>query len=278
MTDFPVVLDDVTVRFGAHTALERISMHVESSTLVALIGPNAGGKTTLLRVILGLVRPTHGSVRVFGTPAAQLGERRARIGYVPQSSVANSRYPATTREVVHMGAIAQTGLMRRVPPDTPARVDAMLERVGLAGVAERSFHTLSGGERQRAIIARALVPEPKLLLLDEPTAGIDTAGQSRVLELLRDLQKDFGLTILMVSHHIDEMLPYVNQVACLNRTLHWHDRAELLSESVLREVYACELDAFFLKHHEHQAAFHTEAPAHTHDTSGDPTGGPQTHG
>ncbi len=277
MTAPPVVLEDVTVRFGARVALEHISMEVAPSTLVALIGPNAGGKTTLLRLILGLVRPASGQVRVFGVLPAHLGERRTRIGYVPQASVANRRYPATTREVVQMGAIAQSGLLRRVPADTPARVDAMLARVGLASVADRNFHTLSGGEQQRAIIARALVPGPQLLLLDEPTAGIDTAGQAQVLQLLRELQADLDLSILMVSHHIGEMLPYVNQVACLNRTLHWHDRAELLSESVLREVYACELDAYFLKHHEHQAAFHGEEHSQAPQAGSDHASGSPPH-
>lgn len=265
MTDVPALLEHVTVRFGARVALDDVTMQVPPSTFVALIGPNAGGKTTLLRVLLGVVRPQQGTVRVFGDAPHTLGEGRTRIGYVPQASVVNNRFPVTARQVVTMGAIAQAGILRRLPADTADRVQALLTRVGLADEADRDFHILSGGQQQRAIIARALVPGPKFLLLDEPTVGIDTTGQTQVLELLRDLRGELGLSVLMVSHHIGEMMPYVDQVACLNRTLHWHDRAQLLNESVLREVYACELDAFFLQHHQHQAQFHGDEPEHGHD-------------
>lgn len=272
MTAPPVVLTGVTVRFGAQAVLEQVSMDLHPATFLALIGPNAGGKTTLIRTILGQVRPAAGTVQVFGQPATELGALRTAIGYVPQLSAPNTRYPVTTRQVVTMGAVPQAGLLRRLPAETPERVTAILERVGLAAEAERNFHTLSGGQQQRAIVARALVPGPKLLLLDEPTGPIDTVGQTQLMDLLRELRDDLGLAILVVSHFIGELLPYVDRVACLNKTLHWHDKVELLSEAVLREVYGCELDAYFLQHHAHQEAFHggeggeggEGGPAHDH--------------
>lgn len=261
MSTAAVHLDRVSVRFGNRSVLEDVTMTVPPDCFMALIGPNAGGKTTLLRVVLGLVPVHSGHVQVFGVPAHKLGRRRTSIGYVPQVSRVNTRYPATTHHVVSMGAIPQAGLFGAVPKDTDAHVEALLQRVGLTQEAHRSFHTLSGGQQQRAIIARALVPGPALLLLDEPTGGLDTASQTQVLELLHDLHQDLKLSILMVSHQIGEIMPYVSHVACLNRTVHWHDRAQLLDEAVLREVYACELDTYLLKHHQHQAEFHGHAHA-----------------
>jgi len=251
-----VQLENVSVNFDSMLALENVSLRMAPGTVLGVIGPNGGGKTTLLRVVLGEVVPTSGTVRVFGIDSRALGPVRNRIGYVPQRTVVNPRFPISVREVVAMGAIPQAGLLRRVPRDIGVKIDAILERVGLRAKADQSFHTLSGGEQQRAIIARALLPGAELLLLDEPTGAIDTTGQTQVLELLRELQHDLSIGMILVSHHIGETLPYVDRVACLNRTLHWHDEAELLSEQVLREVYACELDAYFLKHHAHQETFH----------------------
>jgi zinc transport system ATP-binding protein len=246
--------------------LNDVNFEVHEGEFLGLIGPNGGGKTTLLKLLLGIFEPIDGEVLVLGRPATALGRDRRLIGYVPQDTTMPKQFPATVFDVALMGTYSSLGLFRR--PGKPEReaVRSALVHVGLEGFEERSAGTLSGGQQQRLAIARALVARPKLLLLDEPTSGLDTGGQSQLFAKLKDLRALYELTVVMVSHDVTALAHYANQLACLNRTLHWHDRSELISEAVLRKVYACELDAFFIQHREHLREFHgDEAPAgHAH--------------
>jgi zinc transport system ATP-binding protein len=178
--------------------LQRVDLRVEAGEFLAIAGPNGGGKTTLLRLALGLERPTRGTVRLFGEPADRFGER-ARLGYLAQRSQLGVQAPATVREVVAAGRSPLRPFGRLDAADREA-IDEAVERVGLAGLAKRPLTRLSGGQQQRAFIAKALVAGPKLLALDEPTAGVDVSAQEALAELLARLHGELGVTILYVSH------------------------------------------------------------------------------
>lgn len=257
--------------------LDNLDFKVPEGEFLGLIGPNGGGKTTLLKLILGLLEPVSGDIFVLGRKASSLGMDRRLLGYVPQDTSVQKAFPATVMDVALMGTYASLGFFKRPGKAEHAAAREAIKRVGLEGLEERPAGNLSGGQQQRLSIARALVAQPRLLLLDEPTSGLDTGGQAQLFALLDDLRQHYKLTVVMVSHDVTALAHYAGQLACLNRTLHWHDRSELISEAVLRKVYACELDAFFIQHRQHLETFHGDAspaghahgPHCTHD-HGDP--------
>jgi zinc transport system ATP-binding protein len=236
--------------------LEHVAFKVPEGIFLGLIGPNGGGKSTLLKLVLGLLQPLQGEVLVLGRPAAALGPVRRRLGYVPQETGVAKHFPATVLDVALLGTYAGMGWFQR--PGAKEKIAALeaLNQVGLGGLEDCPAGNLSGGQQQRLSIARALVAQPSLLILDEPTSGLDTGGQSQFFTLLEHLRQHYKLTVLMVSHDVTALSHYADQLACLNHTLHWHDRSELISEAVLSKVYSCELDAFFISHKEHQKEFH----------------------
>ena len=234
----------VTFRRGDHVILDDITFHIDEGIFLGLIGPNGGGKTTLLKLMLGLLPLQEGQIEIFQRVPTDLESHRWLIGYVPQRHEVDKNFPASTLDVVLMGAIGKAGLFRRIPAKSRQRAEQMLERVGLAELRDRPIGRMSGGQQQRAFIARALVSEPRLLVLDEPTSGLDSSGQHQFLHMVRELQRDLRLTVIMVSHDVGQLSHYSDQIACLNRRLHWHDKAELLEDHVIQHVYTCELDAY----------------------------------
>ena len=237
-------MKNVTFRRGDHVILEDITFHIDEGIFLGLIGPNGGGKTTLLKLMLGLLPLQEGEIEIFQRAPADLEGNRWLIGYVPQRHEVDKNFPASTLDVVLMGAIGKAGLLRRISRESRQRAEAMLERVGLADLRDRPIGRMSGGQQQRAFIARALVSEPRLLVLDEPTSGLDSSGQQQFLHMVRELQRDLRLTVIMVSHDVGQLSHYSDQIACLNRRLHWHDKSELLEDHVIQHVYTCELDAY----------------------------------
>jgi zinc transport system ATP-binding protein len=191
-------LEDVSFAYrGGPPVVEHVSLTVEQGAFVGIAGPNGGGKTTLLRLALGLERPVRGRVSLFGdSPAA----RRRRVGYVQQRAQLASSTPVTVREVVEAGRLAVRGVLGPLRGDDRAVVDRVIDRVGLAERRAAPLRTLSGGMQQRAFIARALAAEPALLALDEPTTGVDAASQESLAALLAELRAELGVTILYVSH------------------------------------------------------------------------------
>ncbi len=190
------------VSFGyrpGQPVLADVSLTVAAGELVAVAGPNGGGKTTLVRLVLGLARPSSGSVRLFGEPAHRFS-RRAGLGYVAQRAQLGGQGPVTVREVVSAGRLAQGSLLGRLRARDRAFVDAAIADVGLDGLGHVPLSELSGGQQQRAFIAKALAGEPSLLVLDEPTAGVDAASQESLARLLGQLHADRSVTTLYVSH------------------------------------------------------------------------------
>lgn len=246
-TQEPVIeLEQVTVQYQGHTALEDISLRVPPGQFLAIIGPNGAGKTTLLKAILGLIRPDRGRVRVFGKPPQRLGKDRARIGYVPQRTTGNEHFPVRVREVVMMGRYGRVGVLHRASDADTQAVQRALQRVGIEHLAEEPIAHLSGGQRQRMFVARALANDPELLLLDEPTTGVDIGATESFYALLRQLWEE-GITIVTVSHDVGVVAEYADAVACINRTLALHGRPEVVkSGTVLSCLYGPE--AAYLQH------------------------------
>ena len=243
-----VEITDVVVRHNGMMVLDGVSLTVHKGEFVAVIGPNGAGKTTLLKVVLGLIEADSGDVRVFGRPPKSLGPARSRIGYVPQILAIDLSFPVTVFEAVLMGTYGRVGIGRR--PGQPERdaAGAAIARVGIAELADRPIGRLSSGQRQRAFIARALANNPDLLMLDEPTTGVDVATTGNLYTLLRQLKED-GVTILLVSHDIGVVAAYVDSVVCLNRSLVAHCRPdEVECTDALRSMYGC--DVAYLHHGE----------------------------
>jgi zinc transport system ATP-binding protein len=283
----PVAGETVIETRGVHFAygdgpkvLEGLNFKVTDGEFLGLIGPNGGGKTTLLKLILGMMEPASGEVLVLGRRATQLGHDRRLLGYVPQDTGVRKQFPATVFDVTLMGTYASLGIFRQPGKKEHDAAREAIRQVGLEGLEHRAAGNLSGGQQQRMSIARALVAHPRLLLLDEPTSGLDTGGQAQLFALLDRLRHEYKLTVVMVSHDVTALAHYADQLACLSRTLHWHDRSELISEAVLRKVYACELDAFFIQHQKHLEEFHGDsAPAgHAHGPHCDHDHGSHDHG
>ncbi len=233
--------------YARHPVLAGIDLQVEAGTTLGLIGPNGGGKTTLMKLLLGVLEPTAGSVRIADLPPAKAITRGDVIGYLPQNPPLSSRLPLSVRQVVRLGLAGKTGMLRGYRRDDLAFVDSLLERVGVAGMADRPVADLSGGELQRVYIARALAPRPRLLLLDEPTTGIDRAGQHRFIDFIQGLKTELGLTIIFVSHDLRAVSSISDRIACLNRTLHYHDVPDHLPADLVYRMFACDLEAMGIK-------------------------------
>lgn len=234
-----VEVSEVTFSYGNELALENVSLTVEAGEFLGVIGPNGSGKTTLLHLMLGLLEPDSGQVRLFGTDASAF-DAGERIGYVAQRATDRSgAMPATVREVVAMGRIAHIGTGRLQPRDRDA-INEAVERVDITDLLDRRIDSLSGGQRQRALIARALATEPDLLALDEPTVGVDADSRDRFYGLLRELNEQ-GITVILIEHDIDVLTSHVDTIACLNRQLYHHgDVHAFLESDALTEAYGHE--------------------------------------
>jgi zinc transport system ATP-binding protein len=205
-----VELEHVSFAYGRGPfVLRDVDLAVERGEFVAIAGPNGGGKTTLLRLVLGLERPTRGRVRVSTN----------RIGYLPQRAQAGIDAPITVRELVGAGRASRTRLVGPLRRDDRISVETAIGRVGLAAQADQRLATLSGGQQQRAFIAKALASEPELLVLDEPTAGVDAEAQEAVSALLDQLRRDLAVTILYVSHEFGAVERYVERIVLVRREI-----------------------------------------------------------
>lgn len=236
--DAVVQLTGVSFNRGESPVLDRVSLEVKRGEFAGLVGPNGSGKTTLLRIVLGLERPASGDVRLFGQPVDGFREWW-RIGYVPQRPAALALgFPATVREVVATGVTARSrgGSWRSGRPD-PHAVRRALQWLGLEGQADRPVGRLSGGQQQRVFLARALVGEPELLILDEPLEGVDAATQERFFALLRRLRQERGITVLLVSHDIGTVRSQVTTLVGLNRRLFFHGPPEGFGPEEMARLY-----------------------------------------
>ncbi|MGN7610946.1 metal ABC transporter ATP-binding protein [Magnetococcales bacterium HHB-1] len=226
-----IEIKNLDFSYDWEVVFENVDLTIRQKDFVAIIGPNGGGKTTLLKLLLGLLTPLKGEIYIVGKSPQ---EASPYIGYVPQDVHTNRSFPITALDVVLMG---KRNPKQRFSWQTAAnRRDALaaLERMGMGNYADKKIGMLSGGQRQRVFIARALITQPKLLLLDEPTANIDTKGQADFYRLLRTLNKE--ITIIVVSHDLLAISRYVKSVLCVNKKLHYHGQAEI-TDAMLETMY-----------------------------------------
>lgn len=230
----------VSVRYDRLPALEDVTFGIPHGSFWGIIGPNGSGKSTLVKTALGLLKPYRGTVLTLGHDPADLGPGRARIGYVPQYVELDFSFPLQVIDVVAMGLYGEIGLFGRVARTHLARAIEALERVQMQDFARRQISALSGGQRQRVLIARALVVNPTLLILDEPTAALDHNSSEGLYDWINALHRESGMTIVLVTHDIGVVSEYVDSIACLNRTLVAHGRPEdVLNAPTLENMYGC---------------------------------------
>jgi len=236
MSDNIIEIRNLNFSYNSHPVLRDVNLTVDQGDFIAMIGPNGGGKTTLLKVMLGLLNADSGAVRIFNKSPQAVSHR---IGYVPQDVNINKNFPISALEVVLMGTLKPgRGWSRHSPQDRQAAIDA-LDQVEMKKFREHRIGELSGGQKQRVFVARALVTDPELLFLDEPTASIDSKGQNEFYSLLKELNKT--ITIIVVSHDLMAIAGSIKSVICVNQRLHYHGRAELTGE-MIEMMYDCTVD------------------------------------
>lgn len=257
-------VEDLTTGYERTPAIEEVSFSAGGGELIGLIGPNGSGKSTLIRALVGLLPAWRGSVRLFGDPPRRA---RTRLGYMPQAESVDWGFPISVREVVAMalyrprwGPARLRGLGRRDP-----RVGAAMARTGVAELAGRQVGDLSGGQQRRVLLARTLVRDPELLLLDEPAAGLDTASEHQLMELLRGLVAD-GKTVLVATHDIGSVFEFFSRVLCVKgRLIADGPPRSALVEQTLVETFGRHLVVFYRGEHGYAAEPHVHHGQHEHD-------------
>lgn len=241
-TEDVICLDRVSFSYGDRPVLQDVTLHVRRGATLGIIGPNGGGKTTLLKLMLGSLTPQSGSVRVLGLRPKDACAKGNLVGYVPQRHLLDWSFPISVRQVVELGLAGRAGMLGRFESKDRPWIDELLASVGMAQLAEQPIGALSGGQQQRVFIARALVARPQVLFLDEPMTGIDQSAAKDLAKLLQDVKRRFGLTLAMVSHNLRAIMAGCDKVACLNRTLHYHDDPAALSREVLQRTFQGDLE------------------------------------
>lgn len=237
MNQVAVKIENLSVYYGQTPAISGVCLDIEEGEYLGIIGPNGGGKTTLLKAILGIVQINSGKIDIYNK---RIGSNRGIIGYVPQFAVMDKHFPISVLEVVLTGRLKE-GLSPFFKFCKKDKVEAykVLERVSMQHLADRQVSELSGGEFQRMLIARALATNPKILFLDEPTASVDVKSREQIYNLLGELNKD--MTIILVTHDLLAVASQVNKLACLNEKLVYHGEPEL-TEKVVTTLYGCPVD------------------------------------
>ncbi len=232
-----VCIDNLSVRYAETLALKGVSLHVYEGAYLGIIGPNGGGKTTLLKAILGLVNPESGKIDIYGKEPGKTGKL---IGYVPQITVLDKGFPISVKQVVLTGRLnANFSLFHKYKRSDLEKSDELLNKVGIYKLKDRMISDLSGGEFQKMLIARALAVAPKLMLLDEPTASVDASSREQIFSLLNELNQD--MTIILVTHDLLAVSSHVKSLACINGGLVYHGDTEI-NEEIVKNLYGCPVD------------------------------------
>ncbi len=238
----PIRFDETWFSYNSEPVVRDINFSITPGEFAAILGPNGSGKTTLMKLALGLLKPTSGRVLLFGVPADRFTDWH-RVGYVPQRTQATeSRFPASVREVVNFGTYSGFDPLAIFKRRRSDRVDEAMEMAGVQTLADRRVSDLSVGQQQRMLIARSLVSRPDLLVMDEPVAGIDAAGEEQFHSMIRRFNRDLGITIVMVSHDIGAVMREATTVACINRDIVFHGPVHRLDAQALSDLYGFPVD------------------------------------
>lgn len=250
---YAVELDSISVNYGSVAALKNIDMQVEEGAFLGIIGPNGGGKTTLLKVILGLIEAEKGQVKIMGKA---LEPGIDKIAYVPQLSNFDHKFPITVLDVVLMARLeGRLKFFHKYKQEDIKKAESVLKELKLIELKDRQIGQLSGGQLQRVLIARGLAAEPDILLLDEPTANVDARSTSEIYEILNKINKE--KTIIVVTHDIAAVSSYFDSLACLNEKLYHHGDKKLDQETT-EQVFGCPVDLIAHGHPHHVFAVHGE--------------------
>lgn len=230
-------IKNLFVEYGDNQVLEDINLKIEDKHFLGIIGPNGGGKSTLLKAIVGLIDYKKGEIKIYGKNPKDLN---GLLGYVPQASQFDKDFPINVEEVVLSGILKDNiKLFKKYNKNNYNKAENIMKKLDIYNLRKRQIGQLSGGQLQKVLIGRALMTEPKILLLDEPTASIDASSTTQIYELLSELNKD--MTIIIVSHNMEAVASYLDSVACLNKKLYHHHEKQLEPETV-KNVYGCPVD------------------------------------
>lgn len=231
-----IELNNLSVSYGTKPVLRDVSLSLREDDFLGIIGPNGGGKTTLIKVILGLLTPDSGTISFY---EKERPVNTLKMGYLPQINQIDRRFPISVDEVVASGLTSERKRLGRFTAGQRKRIAVVIEQMGLTGLSKRPIGELSGGELQRVLLGRAIVAEPKVLILDEPNTYVDKLFESQLYELLKIINRQTA--IILVSHDIGAILPLVKNVACVNETLHYH-AGNKLSDNWLDEAFHCPIE------------------------------------
>ena len=231
--------------------LSNISLEIFNGEYIAIIGPNGGGKTTLIRMLLGLDKPTSGEIKLFGKKISAFKEW-SKIGYVPQrASLVDANFPATVLDIVNMGRVSKRGLFSRVSQEDINAVDDAMQKMDILDLKDKMVGTLSGGQRQRVMIARALASKPEILILDEPNTGVDMVSQQRFYQLLGELNREEKITIVFITHDIGVIADDIGRLFTINqKAIICNNPKEALSCEEMSELYG--IEAHLIHNHKHE--------------------------
>lgn len=240
MNEHVISLKNINFSYGNKHILKNVDLNIPRGSFLGLVGPNGGGKTTLIKVMLGMLTPDSGSIKILNQ-SIQSFKQWNKVGFVSQTANRFNRgFPATVFEVVAMGLTTKLGFFRFLQKKHKEKIMKTLHLVNMTEYAHRKIGQLSGGQQQRVFIARALVSDPEIIILDEPTVGIDYRNVDTFYKLLHRLNKDRNITLLLVTHDTGVMTKFATDVACINQTLHFHGNSEeysALTEKDLSEIY-----------------------------------------
>lgn len=238
--------------YDNQVVLSDINLTLNSKMSLGIVGPNGGGKTTLLKIIIGFLQPTHGEI---------IRQVDHNVGYVPQYNTLNDLMPISVEQMIKLNLNKKN--------DSVFNFNELIHLVGLEGKEKNLVRHLSGGEKQRALIARSLINKPKLLVLDEPSTGLDSSGQDQLYSLLNEIKNKLDTAVVIVDHNLSQILKNCDKILCLNKTQHWHDEKHTLTNDILSSIYHCEFEHIMIHEHgkpgeEHQHCDHGHAHEHNH--------------
>lgn len=261
-------VENISFSYDMHEyILKDISFEINEGEVLGVLGPNGGGKSTLMKIIAGLQKPTSGGLTFFGQKLTDLKNFPfEKVSYVPQSNTLNPVLPVRVNEYLDFSCNV-------FKIKNSNHVNELLELVGISHKKQALISELSGGEKQRVLIARALLNKPKLLLLDEPTKGLDSNGQDQLLRLIEIIREKNNTAIMIVDHNINQIIKNCQKILCLNRHFHWHDNRDFLTKNILEDIYHCEFEHLLIhekdleKGSDHQHDHHFCDHSHDHTTS-----------